>query len=119
LHFCRNRRTGQLVSVLRASEEVVNCVLPHPTESSFASSGIEHDVALWHPQLKDSQQETSSFVMKEEQMKKQVVVNQRALKDHQEEQSHMGPFAARGFQNAILQMLGGRHRGHQQAEDDD
>ncbi len=47
--FIWDKRTGRLVGVLQCSEEVVNCVRPHPFDAVLASSGIEHSVQLWRP----------------------------------------------------------------------
>lgn len=41
--------TGKLLKVLRADEDVVNCVAPHPTRCTLATSGIEDTVRIWSP----------------------------------------------------------------------
>ena len=41
--------TGKLLKVLRADEDVVNCVAPHPTRCTLATSGIEDVVRIWSP----------------------------------------------------------------------
>ena len=37
------------IQVLKADEDVVNCVQPHPTLPLLATSGIESVVRLWSP----------------------------------------------------------------------
>jgi len=37
------------IQALKADEDVVNCVQPHPTLPVLATSGIESVVRLWHP----------------------------------------------------------------------
>ena len=41
--------SGEVVSFLRADEDIVNCVRPHPTLPVIATSGIESTVKLWSP----------------------------------------------------------------------
>lgn len=47
--FIWNRKTGELVMLLRADDHVVNCLAPHPTLPYLATSGIDYDIKLFAP----------------------------------------------------------------------
>lgn len=47
--FIWKKRGGELIRVMDADEDVVNCVEPHPHEVMLASSGLEDDVKIWTP----------------------------------------------------------------------
>lgn len=47
--FIWNRHSGALVNVLEGDQHVVNCVRPHPTDFTLATSGIDHDIKIWKP----------------------------------------------------------------------
>lgn len=47
--FIWRKHGGELIRVMEADEDVVNCVEPHPHEVVLASSGLEDDVKLWTP----------------------------------------------------------------------
>lgn len=48
-----DRQTGLLVCTMQSDADVVNCVLPHPTQPILATSGIEPHVRLWSPKAID------------------------------------------------------------------
>lgn len=53
--FCWSKKTGKLVNILKgADQHVINCLQPHPVFPILASSGIDHDVKIWLPTLKES-----------------------------------------------------------------
>ena len=37
------------IQALKADEDVVNCVQPHPSQPVFATSGIESIIRVWSP----------------------------------------------------------------------
>lgn len=47
--FIWKKQGGELIRVMEADEDVVNCVEPHPHEVVLASSGLEDDVKIWTP----------------------------------------------------------------------
>ncbi|CAK7329441.1 unnamed protein product [Dovyalis caffra] len=47
--FIWKKRGGELIRVMEADKDVVNCTEPHPHTMALASSGIEHDIKLWTP----------------------------------------------------------------------
>ncbi|XP_060522296.1 DDB1- and CUL4-associated factor 6-like isoform X2 [Cylas formicarius] len=49
--FIWDRHTAELRMLLQADQHVVNCLRPHPFLPILATSGIDHDVKLWAPQL--------------------------------------------------------------------
>lgn len=51
--FTWDRRTGKLVMLMQADQHVVNCLQPHPELPYLASSGIDYDVKIWAPILKE------------------------------------------------------------------
>ncbi|XP_050294359.1 DDB1- and CUL4-associated factor 6-like [Anthonomus grandis grandis] len=51
--FIWNRHTTKLHMLLQADQHVVNCLQPHPTLPVLATSGIDHDIKLWEPNLSD------------------------------------------------------------------
>ena len=44
-----DRRSTNIVRVLRGDEAIVNCLQPHPTTCLLATSGIDPVVRLWSP----------------------------------------------------------------------
>lgn len=47
--FIWRKKGGELIRVMEADEDVVNCIEPHPHMTMLASSGIESDVKIWTP----------------------------------------------------------------------
>ncbi|KAD6795633.1 hypothetical protein E3N88_06529 [Mikania micrantha] len=47
--FIWRKRDSELVRVLEADKQVVNCIEPHPHITMLASSGIERDIKIWTP----------------------------------------------------------------------
>lgn len=47
--FIWRKRTGELLRVMEADKQVVNCIEPNPHTTALASSGIESDIKLWIP----------------------------------------------------------------------
>ena len=47
--FIWERRTSNIVRVLRGDDSIVNCLQPHPTHCLLATSGIDPVVRLWSP----------------------------------------------------------------------
>ncbi|KAJ8954049.1 hypothetical protein NQ318_004353 [Aromia moschata] len=52
--FIWNRHTAELTMLLQADHHVVNCLQPHPTLPILATSGIDHDIKLWAPNLEET-----------------------------------------------------------------
>ena len=44
-----DRRTTNIVRVLRGDDAIVNCLQPHPSTCLLATSGIDPVVRLWSP----------------------------------------------------------------------
>lgn len=42
-----DKKTGQILQILKGHQDIVNSIATHPTEPLFASSGIEDIVKLW------------------------------------------------------------------------
>lgn len=55
--FFWNKNTGKIVNVIEADKRVVNCVQENPLFPALASSGIDYDVKIWQPILKNSEVE--------------------------------------------------------------
>jgi len=49
LVFIWHAKTGELVNILSADQDVANCVQPHPSACCIATSGIESVIRLWEP----------------------------------------------------------------------
>ncbi|CDP14535.1 unnamed protein product [Coffea canephora] len=47
--FIWKKKDGELIRVMEADKDVVNCIEPHPHTMVLASSGIESDIKLWTP----------------------------------------------------------------------
>lgn len=53
--FIWDRRTGDLVMLLEADQHVVNCLQPHPSLPYLATSGIDYDIKLFTPMVRDQE----------------------------------------------------------------
>ncbi|CAM9492287.1 unnamed protein product [Ectocarpus fasciculatus] len=47
--FIWERSSGRLVRAIKADDQIVNCVAPHPSLPVLATSGLESVVRLWSP----------------------------------------------------------------------
>ena len=47
--FIWDRKTTNIVRVLRGDDSIVNCLQPHPSDCLLATSGIDPVVRLWGP----------------------------------------------------------------------
>lgn len=47
--FIWDRKTTNIMRVLRGDDSIVNCLQPHPTYCLLATSGIDPVVRLWSP----------------------------------------------------------------------
>ncbi|CAN0141585.1 unnamed protein product, partial [Hapterophycus canaliculatus] len=47
--FVWERASGRLVRAIKADDQIVNCVAPHPSLPVLATSGLESVVRLWSP----------------------------------------------------------------------
>lgn len=47
--FIWKKKSGELIRVMEADKQVVNCIEPHPHITMLASSGIENDIKIWTP----------------------------------------------------------------------
>lgn len=56
--FFWNKHTGKIVNVIEADKRVVNCVQENSMFPVLASSGIDYDVKIWQPILKNSEVES-------------------------------------------------------------
>ena len=54
--FCWDRKTTNIVKVLRGDEQIVNCLQTHPTIGLLATSGIDPVVKLWAPLPEDGRE---------------------------------------------------------------
>lgn len=43
-----DKETTELLTFLEGHDDIVNCIIGHPTQPLIASSGIDHVVKLWH-----------------------------------------------------------------------
>lgn len=55
--FIWDRKTTNIIRVLRGDDSIVNCLQPHPTTCLLASSGIDPVVRLWSPRPEDGSME--------------------------------------------------------------
>lgn len=53
--FIYNSESGEVINVLKADEEVANCLQPHPAAPILATSGIESVIRLWAPLVINSE----------------------------------------------------------------
>lgn len=51
--FIWDRKTTNIMRVLRGDDSIVNCLQPHPTYCLLATSGIDPVVRLWSPRPED------------------------------------------------------------------
>lgn len=51
--FIWRKKGGELLRVMEADKNVVNCIESHPHATVLASSGIEHDIKIWTPKAID------------------------------------------------------------------
>lgn len=86
--FVYNAITGEVVRMIKADSDVVNCVQPHPVLPVVATSGIECVVRLWAPGDPDPNPDD---------ILKAVEANQQRMME--------GPATLRGFNPRILQAL--------------
>ena len=49
--FIFNRKTTNIVNVIKADECIVNCVQPHHSSCFLATSGIDNNIKLWQPSM--------------------------------------------------------------------
>ncbi|GMJ06932.1 hypothetical protein like AT4G35140 [Hibiscus trionum] len=47
--FIWKKKGGELIRVMEADKDVVNCIESHPHTTVVASSGIESDIKIWTP----------------------------------------------------------------------
>ncbi|XP_038694294.1 DDB1- and CUL4-associated factor 8-like isoform X1 [Tripterygium wilfordii] len=47
--FIWKKKGGELIRVIEADKDVVNCIESHPHSTVLASSGIENDIKIWTP----------------------------------------------------------------------
>lgn len=47
--FIWKKKGGELIRVMEADKQVVNCIVSHPHTTVLASSGIENDIKIWTP----------------------------------------------------------------------
>lgn len=52
--FIWEKKSGKIVNIIEADKHVVNCVQENPLYSVLASSGIDYDIKIWQPILKES-----------------------------------------------------------------
>jgi WD repeat-containing protein 42A len=45
--FIWRKKGGELIRVMKGDKRIVNCVEQHPSESIFASSGIDTSIKIW------------------------------------------------------------------------
>ena len=55
--FIWEKRTTNIVRVLRGDDSIVNCLQPHPTQCLMATSGIDPVVRLWSPRPEDGKKD--------------------------------------------------------------
>ncbi|PSS12128.1 DDB1- and CUL4-associated factor like [Actinidia chinensis var. chinensis] len=51
--FIWKKKGGELIRVMQADKNVVNCIEPHPHTTVLASSGIETNIKMWTPNALD------------------------------------------------------------------
>ncbi|PPD84754.1 hypothetical protein GOBAR_DD18291 [Gossypium barbadense] len=51
--FIWKKKGGELIRVMEADKDVVNCIESHPHTTVLASSGIESDIKIWTPKAID------------------------------------------------------------------
>nr|KJB77782.1 hypothetical protein B456_012G156900 [Gossypium raimondii] len=51
--FIWRKKGGELIRVMEADKDVVNCIESHPHTTVLASSGIESDIKIWTPKAID------------------------------------------------------------------
>ncbi|KAA8535962.1 hypothetical protein F0562_028440 [Nyssa sinensis] len=51
--FIWKKKNGELIRVMEADKDVVNCIESHPHTTVLASSGIESDIKIWTPKAID------------------------------------------------------------------
>ena len=51
--FIWKKKGGELIRVMEADKDVVNCIVSHPHTTVFASSGMETDIKIWTPKAID------------------------------------------------------------------
>ncbi|GAU88282.1 hypothetical protein RvY_01014 [Ramazzottius varieornatus] len=56
--FIWDRKSTNLVKVIRGDSNIVNCLQPHPTSCVIATSGIDNEVRLWAPRAVEEKDET-------------------------------------------------------------
>ncbi|GMH02936.1 hypothetical protein Nepgr_004775 [Nepenthes gracilis] len=51
--FIWRKKDGELIRVMEADKDVVNCIESHPHTTVLASSGIESDIKIWTPKARE------------------------------------------------------------------
>lgn len=49
--YCWNKKTTNIVNIIKADECIVNCVQPHYNSCFLATSGIDNNIKLWSPTM--------------------------------------------------------------------
>jgi hypothetical protein len=113
--FCA--RSGRLLRLLAADEDVVNCVQGHPTEALLASSGIEDVVRLWAPGARQGGRDEAE----EAEVERAVAANMSSLRSREGRGrgrlgsvlGRIGPLAQGELWDLLVQSV--RRRGEGQA----
>lgn len=99
--FIWDRKTTNIVKVLRGDESIVNCLQGHPTSCTLATSGIDPVVRIWSPLPQDGRKNNRAVVDYDN----AITANQRRMK--------ADPF------ETILMDMGYRVRGMDDRDRDD
>ncbi|XP_066285635.1 WD and tetratricopeptide repeats protein 1-like [Branchiostoma lanceolatum] len=73
--FMWEKKTTNIVRVLRGDDSIVNCLQPHPSHCLLATSGIDPVVRLWSPRPEDGSNEERLV----EEMESAALANQKRM----------------------------------------
>lgn len=78
--FIWDKKTSNIVKVLRGDESIVNCVQPHPFSCYLATSGIDSEIRLWSPNFDEALTDEEDRVVTD--VKSAVLNNQVKMNSH-------------------------------------
>ncbi|XP_065868390.1 uncharacterized protein [Euphorbia lathyris] len=129
--FIWKKKGGELIRVMEADKQVVNCIEPHPHGTILASSGIENDVKIWTPkaveratlpsnidQLKPKARGWMYRIASPEDLMLQLFSLQRRRSRSSPERSEESS-AARGLLDLIMTFNANSESDQEEEEDDD
>jgi len=101
-----NRKTGNIVNILKADECIVNCVQPHYNSCFIATSGIDSNIKLWTPTMSEED-------LKEKEKTRKLEIRQKS-EENQKKKTN-----SNGFGIMFLRIVRNDSNDSSESDDDD